>query len=154
MLLDVLIPGLDGFEVGRLVKSHTVVGDALCRSLRSLQPVGPIVRHHHERLDGSGYPDGLSGDAIPLVAQIMAVVDQYDAVTRRRPYQDANGGVPGRGLREEHAALAASFLERQRAGGPAPVIQKRRSYFSLVWPARSDHGSYRIPNQAAPQRPR
>jgi putative two-component system response regulator len=76
-------------EEFELVKSHTVVGDALCRSLRSLQPVGPIVRHHHERRDGSGYPDGLSGDAIPLVAQIMAVVDQYDAVTTRRPYQEA-----------------------------------------------------------------
>ena len=72
-----------------LVKSHTVVGDALCRSLHSLHPVSPIVRHHHERLDGSGYPDGLKGDAIPLVAQIMAVVDHYDAVTTRRPYQEA-----------------------------------------------------------------
>jgi putative two-component system response regulator len=76
-------------EEFELVKSHTVIGDALCRSLHSLQPVGPIVRHHHERQDGSGYPDGLSGDAIPLVAQIMAVVDQYDAVTTRRPYQEA-----------------------------------------------------------------
>jgi putative two-component system response regulator len=76
-------------EEFELVKSHTVVGDALCRGLRSLQPVGPIVRHHHERVDGSGYPDGLCGDGIPLMAQIIAVVDQYDAVTTRRPYQEA-----------------------------------------------------------------
>jgi putative two-component system response regulator len=72
-----------------LVKSHTVIGDSLCQTLRSLHPVRPIVRHHHERLDGSGYPDGLCGDAIPLVAQITALVDTYDGATTRRPYQDA-----------------------------------------------------------------
>src|SRR3954464_4047656 len=69
------------------VKSHTVIGDELCRNLRTLQAVRPIVRHHHERRDGSGYPDGLRGDAIPLVAQIISIVDLYDAVTHSRPYQ-------------------------------------------------------------------
>ncbi len=69
------------------VKSHTVVGDELCRGLRSLQAVRPIVRHHHERLDGSGYPDGLHGAQVPLLSQIIGVVDVYDAVTHRRPYQ-------------------------------------------------------------------
>ena len=71
-----------------LIKSHTVVGDSLCSSLRSLQPVRPAVRSHHERLDGSGYPDGLSGDEIPLVAQIIGLVDVYEAITTRRPYQE------------------------------------------------------------------
>jgi putative two-component system response regulator len=71
------------------VKSHTVVGDDLCRNLRSLQSVRPIVRHHHERLDGSGYPDGLKGDAIPLAAQIVGIVDVFDAVTNNRSYQRA-----------------------------------------------------------------
>ena len=74
----------DEFE---LMKSHTTVGDSLCGNLRSLDSVRPIIRHHHERYDGSGYPDGLTGDEIPLVAQIMGVVDVYDAVTTRRPYQ-------------------------------------------------------------------
>jgi putative two-component system response regulator len=69
------------------VKSHTVVGDELCGNLRSLQAVRPIVRHHHERRDGSGYPDGLSGGQIPLLAEIVSVVDTYDAVTHSRPYQ-------------------------------------------------------------------
>jgi len=72
-----------------LIKSHTVVGDALLSNLRSLQAVRPIVRHHHERLDGSGYPDGLQGDHIPLLAQLVSVVDVYDAVTTQRPYQRA-----------------------------------------------------------------
>jgi putative two-component system response regulator len=76
-------------EEYELVKSHTTVGDALCSNLRSLQAVRPIVRHHHERVDGSGYPDGLSGDQIPLLAQIISVVDVFDAVTTQRPYQQA-----------------------------------------------------------------
>jgi putative two-component system response regulator len=72
-----------------LVKSHTVIGDGLCGHLRSLNPVRPIVRHHHERFDGSGYPDGLRGDQIPILAQIISVVDMYDAITTERPYQHA-----------------------------------------------------------------
>jgi len=74
-------------EEFELMKSHTVVGESLCGNLRSLESVRPIVRHHHERHDGSGYPDGLAGDDIPLVAQIMGIVDVYDAVTIKRPYQ-------------------------------------------------------------------
>ena len=72
-----------------LIKSHTVVGDTMCRNLRSIASVRPIVRHHHEKLDGSGYPDALQGNDIPLLAQIMGIVDMYDAVTTRRAYQDA-----------------------------------------------------------------
>lgn len=77
-------------EEYELIKSHTVIGDELCARLRSLQPVRAIVRHHHERLDGSGYPDGLVGDANPLVAQIIGLVDAYDAITTQRAYQPAH----------------------------------------------------------------
>jgi putative two-component system response regulator len=70
-----------------LVKSHTLIGDGLCGQLRSLHTVRAVVRHHHERFDGSGYPDGLRGDAIPVVAQIVGLVDVYDAITTDRPYQ-------------------------------------------------------------------
>src|SRR5687768_8096897 len=77
---------LDPAELA-LVRSHTVKGDELCRNLRSLQAVRPIIRHHHERLDGSGYPDRLRGDEVPLLAQIIGVVDVYDALTTPRPYQ-------------------------------------------------------------------
>lgn len=76
----------DEFQV---MKQHTLIGDRLCGELRSLRRVRPIVRHHHERLDGSGYPDGLSGDAVPLLAQVMGVVDVYDALTTARPYKVA-----------------------------------------------------------------
>jgi cyclic di-GMP phosphodiesterase len=82
-----LKPGRLTPEEFALVKTHTVIGDDLCRNLRTLQPVRSIVRHHHERLDGSGYPDGLQGIEVPLLAQIISVVDTYDAVTSRRTYQ-------------------------------------------------------------------
>lgn len=71
------------------MKLHPVVGDRLCGELRSLRAVRSIVRHHHERLDGSGYPDGLRGDQIPELAQIVGLVDVYDALTTTRPYRAA-----------------------------------------------------------------
>ena len=79
---------LNETEYGQ-IKAHPVIGDRLCGELRSLRQVRPIVRHHHERLDGSGYPDGLKGDAIPLLAQIMGIVDVFDAITTTRPYKAA-----------------------------------------------------------------
>lgn len=72
-----------------VMKQHTVIGDGLCGRLRLLRPVRPIVRHHHERLDGSGYPDGLSGADVPLLAQVLGVVDVFDALTSPRPYREA-----------------------------------------------------------------
>ena len=71
------------------MQAHTVIGERLCGELRSLRSVRPIVRHHHERIDGSGYPDGLRGDDIPLLAQIIGIVDAYDAMTTNRPYRSA-----------------------------------------------------------------
>lgn len=69
-----------------IIKSHPVIGDALCANLRTLHSVRPIVRHHHERLDGSGYPDGLKGDDVPLLAQIVSIVDLFEAITMGREY--------------------------------------------------------------------
>jgi putative two-component system response regulator len=76
-------------EEFELIKQHTIIGDRLCGELRSLRLVRQIVRHHHEALDGTGYPDGLRGDQVPLLAQIVGIVDLYDAVTSSRPYRDA-----------------------------------------------------------------
>jgi putative two-component system response regulator len=68
---------------------HAEIGDGLLATVRSLDRVRPIVRHHHERIDGQGYPDGLRGDAIPLLAQIVSVVDVFDALTTDRLYRKA-----------------------------------------------------------------
>ncbi len=87
------------------MKRHTLIGEALCGDLKSLQLVRPIVRHHHERLDGSGYPDGLIGDAIPVLAQIMGIVDVYDALTTDRVYRRALGEDRACAALEDEAAL-------------------------------------------------
>jgi putative two-component system response regulator len=79
-----------------LMQQHTIIGERLCGNLRSLTLVRPIVRSHHERIDGSGYPDGLRGDAIPLSAQIVGVVDTFDAITTTRPYRPARSFDQGR----------------------------------------------------------
>ncbi len=71
----------------KVMQSHTLIGDRLCGELRSLRAVRPIVRSHHERLDGSGYPDALRGGNVPLLAHIMGIVDVYDAMTTERPYR-------------------------------------------------------------------
>jgi len=72
-----------------IMRRHPVEGERICSPLKSLRRVLPIIRHHHERMDGSGYPDGLRGDAIPLVARILQIVDIYDALTTDRPYREA-----------------------------------------------------------------
>ena len=65
------------------------VGERICAPLRSFRAVLPIIRHHHEKLDGTGYPDGLKGDEIPITAKILQIVDIYDALTTDRPYRPA-----------------------------------------------------------------
>jgi putative nucleotidyltransferase with HDIG domain len=76
-------------EERQIMKQHPVQGDKIIEPIDFLQPVRPIVLHHHERVDGSGYPDGLKADEIPLGARIINAADTYDAVTSDRPYQSA-----------------------------------------------------------------
>src|ERR1700674_2706036 len=72
-----------------IIREHSVVGERICAPLKSFRFVLPIIRHHHEKLDGSGYPDGLRGDAIPVTALVLQIVDVYDALSTDRPYKKA-----------------------------------------------------------------
>jgi putative two-component system response regulator len=74
-----------------IMKQHPVTGESICRPLKSLRLVLPIIRHHHEHSDGSGYPDGLQKNEIPLLPRILQVVDIYDALRTERPYKPALG---------------------------------------------------------------
>jgi len=69
------------------MRQHPVTGAQIVAPLEFFDEGAVILRHHHERLDGSGYPDGLAGDGIPLGARIVAVADVYDALTSGRPYR-------------------------------------------------------------------
>lgn len=71
------------------VKRHAARGDGIAMRVDALRALAPVIRAHHERMDGSGYPDGLAGDAIPLFARVIAVADTYDAMTSTRPYRAA-----------------------------------------------------------------
>ncbi len=72
-----------------IIKQHPAFGERICRPLRFGPEVGPIVRSHHERWDGSGYPDGLASEGIPLGGRIVAIADALDAMTTDRPYHQA-----------------------------------------------------------------
>lgn len=76
-------------EERTLMRRHVVIGHEIVREIEFLRGASLIVRHHHERWDGTGYPDGLEGEAIPVAARIFAVVDALDAMTTKRPYSDA-----------------------------------------------------------------
>jgi putative two-component system response regulator len=72
-----------------VMRTHTLRGEEICRPMKSLGPVLPIIRNHHEKWDGTGYPDRLAGDQIPLLARILQVTDIYDALTTERCYKPA-----------------------------------------------------------------
>jgi putative nucleotidyltransferase with HDIG domain len=90
-----------------VMRTHPAVGEQILRPIQSLQAILPIVRHHHERWDGTGYPDRLVGRAIPLGARIVAVCDAYRAMTEDRPYREALGDEAAR--RELEAGSGTQF---------------------------------------------
>lgn len=112
-----------------LIKSHTIIGDSLCAQLPTLTGVRTIVRHHHERLDGTGYPDGLAGDQVPVLAQIVGIVDCYEALTEGRPYQPPRSPDAAIAILEDHvrrgwcrADLVGAYVAMLRAGLPVPLV--------------------------------
>lgn len=84
-----LKPGKFTPEEWETMQQHVLIGEKICQPLRTMRGVVPIIRHHHERWDGSGYPDGLEGEQIPYLAQVFQIIDIYDALTSERPYKKA-----------------------------------------------------------------
>jgi putative two-component system response regulator len=118
-----------------VMRSHTLRGEEICRPMKSLELVLPIIRSHHERWDGSGYPDGLKGEEIPLLARILQVVDIYDALITARPYKPALSHEEAAALLQDEAArgwrdpqlirvLAELLEEARRGGSPAPGFEQ------------------------------
>jgi putative nucleotidyltransferase with HDIG domain len=82
-------PGALTLEERREMQRHSEIGERILANVATYAEIAAIVRHHHERVDGQGYPDGVAGDAIPLLSRIIAVADAYNAMTSDRPYRDA-----------------------------------------------------------------
>jgi putative two-component system response regulator len=102
---DILLkPGPLSEAERRIIERHPLTGAEICGPIRSMRMVLPIIRHHHEHLDGSGYPDHLHGNEIPMTARVMQVVDVFDAMTSDRPYRKARPVVEAMGLIREEAA--------------------------------------------------
>ena len=115
-----------------IMKTHPEVGERILSPIQSLQAVLPIVRHHHERWDGNGYPDGLAGRAIPLGARIVAVCDAYRAMTEDRPYRlalsDAEARrrlLDGLGSQFDSGCVAALLTALDRRESAATVVPLR-----------------------------
>jgi putative two-component system response regulator len=110
-----LKPGPLDEEERRIMQQHPVIGEKICAPIKSLRGILPVIRHHHEKMDGSGYPDGLRGEEIPLKARILQVADIYDALTTARPY---------RGAWCPEEALQTLFTEARRGWLDASVVFK------------------------------
>jgi putative two-component system response regulator len=114
------------------MRLHPLIGERICEPLATASQFAPIVRHHHERWDGSGYPDGLRGVQIPMGARIVGLVDAYDAIIHDRPYRPARTieaaleeihRESGRQFDPALVELFVPIVERESIGdGPAGVI--------------------------------
>ncbi len=120
-------------EEMEIMKQHPAIGQAIVKPVRSLAKLGDLVRYHHEKYDGSGYPDGLKGDAIPMGARILTVADTWDAMVTDRPYrkrlslEDAKGELKRHAGKQFDPQVVDAFLrfieerEARRAAGHTDV---------------------------------
>jgi putative nucleotidyltransferase with HDIG domain len=92
-----------------IMKSHTTLGDDILKAIPEMKEIRPIVRSHHERWDGRGYPDMLAGEAIPLLARVVAVADSFDAMTTRRPYNTNHVKTPEQAFVEVERCRGTQF---------------------------------------------
>lgn len=123
----------------RLMETHTTHGHEICRSVRTLAPVLPIIRHHHERWDGTGYPDGLKGEEIPLPARVLQVADIYDALTSERPYK---------GVLSPEQALAVLDEEARKGWRDPELVRLLRSVCKIPAGETTDEAAMRRSIQA------
>ncbi len=146
-------PGPLDFEESRIVEQHTIIGEQICAPVKSFRHVLPLIRHHHERMNGTGYPDGLSGDQIPLIVRVLQIVDICDALTSDRSYRQTMS-LPG-ALTVLYEEAARGWLDEDlvrqfgsiAAGSESPAVlgNRRRSRHSQ-WAKRSAGSSRGLVN--------
>jgi putative nucleotidyltransferase with HDIG domain len=119
-------PGPLTLEERRQMEEHSIIGERILKNVEGYEKIAHVVRHHHERIDGQGYPDRLAGGAIPLLARIIAVADAYDAMTSDRPYRDS---MPSQVARLRMAqAVGCQFDTTVVAGFEAILAQASSEY--------------------------
>ena len=136
-------------EERRAMEEHAAIGERILSNVDNYAEIAQIVRHHHERVDGQGYPDGLQGDAIPLVSRIISVADAYNAMTSDRPYRDA---MPSRVARLRLAqAVESQFDTGVVAAFEAVLVGANEAYRaglgeSFFLGARHESASVELPS--------
>ena len=111
-------------EERKLINQHVLIGEKLCQPLRGMEGVLPIIRHHHERWDGGGYPDGLVGEEIPLLAQIFQIIDIYNALTSKRPYKQAF---------TSQEALEIILDEKEKGWRNPQLVEQFTDFVRSIW---------------------
>lgn len=121
-----LKPGPLSSEEREIMRKHPAVGEEICAPLRTFRLVLPVIRHHHERRDGSGYPDGLRGSQIPVTAAVLQLADVYDALTTNRPYRQASGSDVA--LKIMYEECERGWWDRKLLDAFTEMIAKEISY--------------------------
>jgi hypothetical protein len=142
-------PGALTLEERRQMQEHSAIGERILGHVDEYAEISTVVRHHHERIDGQGYPDGRTGDAIPLVSRIIAVADAYNAMTSDRPYRDA---MPSRVARLRLAQAADSQFDTAVVAAFEAILAGADEEYRLA--RREDflefgHGSYDSSSESA-----
>jgi putative nucleotidyltransferase with HDIG domain len=145
-------PGALSLEERRQMQEHSAIGERILANVEDYAEIATIVRHHHERMDGMGYPDGISGDDIPLLSRIIAVADAYNAMTSDRPYRDAMPSRVARlrlaqGVEGQFDTAVVATFEAILAGANEDYRTAKRSDFTLT--ARSEYPSQDASEAAA-----
>ncbi|MGH9783413.1 MAG: response regulator [Terriglobia bacterium] len=125
-----LKPGPLTSEERKIMQGHPVIGERICSPLKSLRLVLPIIRHHHEKSDGSGYPDGLKAEETPLTARILQTVDVYDALTTERPYKKAL--TPQQAFRQMREEVKRGWWVERLVDQLEPLVLNGQSTVSCV----------------------
>ena len=127
----------------RKMEEHSVIGERILANVEAYEEIATIVRHHHERLDGQGYPDGIKGDRIPVISRIICVADAYNAMTSDRPYRDA---MPPRVARERLAQAAGTQFDADVVAAFDAILETASENYS-----RGARADFALEAQAHPE---
>jgi len=123
-------PGALTLEEHAEMQRHPEIGERILANVETYAEISSVVRHHHERVDGAGYPDGLAGDQIPLLSRIIAVADAYNAMTSDRPYRDA---MPSHTARSRLTEAAETQFDAAIVAAFDSILETKSELYRMAW---------------------